>query len=115
MITIETTADLLRINVFEELNLDDYKELESAITDTLKSAERVKLLFDLRKMSGFTLDVAWEDIKFVSQHSHDFERIAVITDDQWISWASWVNAAFTDAKIEIFPNPEDAASWVSAS
>lgn len=114
MITIEKATGLLQINVFEELTISDYKEFEAAVADNLKSAERVDLLFDLRMMTGFSLDVAWEDIKFVRQHSHDFAKIAVITNDQWVSWASWINAAFMDATVEIFSDPDDARSWIEA-
>jgi hypothetical protein len=52
----------------------------------------VNLLFDLRAMIDYTLDVAWEEIKFFSrEHNHDFTKIAVVTDDQWITWQAWLS------------------------
>ena len=59
-------------------------------------------------------DTHWEDIKFVTSHAHDFQRIAVITQDQWLSWASWINGAFTDAEIDIFTDHDEAMSWMEA-
>lgn len=112
MIAIEQENSLLSVNVYGEMTLSDYKELEQAIIDTHKQAPRIKLLLDMTKMSGFTVDVAWEDIKFIGAHRQDFGRIAVVTDDQWLTWLSWLNGAFTDAEIEIFDSHEAAADWV---
>ena len=114
MITIDHQNNLLKINIFGELTLDDYRELEESIVKTLKSGEKIRLLFDLTMMSGFTVDVAWEDVKFVGAHTHDFERIAIVSNDQWLSWASWINAAFTDAQIQIFDNASEAMSWIQS-
>ena len=112
MIAIEKEKDLLTVTVFGELTLSDYDELEVAILGSLKKAKRIRLLLDLTKMAGFTLDVAWEDIKFVGSHSHDFARIAVVTDDQWLTWMSWLNGAFTDAEIKVFSDTGEASAWI---
>lgn len=112
MIAIDQQKDLLTVNVFGELALADYQELEQAILDGLKSTSKIKLLLDLSKMTGFTVDVAWEDIKFMGAHGNDFARIAIITDDEWLTWISWLNGAFTDAKIEVFDDPKEAGGWV---
>jgi len=36
-------------------------------------------------MADFTVDMAWEEIKFSRQHAGDFRRIAVLTDSQWVA------------------------------
>jgi uncharacterized protein with gpF-like domain len=112
MIAIEDEKELLRVAVFGELTLADYKEFENAAAAGLKSAPKIKLLMDLTQMTGFTLDVAWEEIKFTRAHTHDFQRIAVVTDNQWTSWLSWVSAAFTDAELRLFDEPVAANTWV---
>jgi SpoIIAA-like len=114
MITISHKNTLLKINVFGELTLDDYRELEQSIIKALESGEKIRLLFDLTTMSGFTVDVAWEDVKFVGAHTHDFERIAIVSNDQWLSWVSWINAAFTDAETRIFDSADEAMSWIQS-
>ena len=63
MIVIEEQNDLLKVHVYGELTLADYRELEKAVTGGLRSAPKVRLLMDLAKMAGFTVDVAWEDVK----------------------------------------------------
>ena len=114
MITIDSNNNQLSVNVYGELTLEDYQGLEKAILKNLESTPRINLLLDLTMMSGFTVDVAWEDIKFVGSHSHNFQRIAVVTQDQWLSWVSWINGAFTDAEIKLFDNPNEAIRWIES-
>ena len=90
MIVTEEQSDRLKVHVYGELTLADYRELEKAVTGGLKTVPKVRLLMDLAKMSGFTVDVAWEDIRFTRAHAHDFRRIAVVTDNQWLGWIGWL-------------------------
>jgi hypothetical protein len=64
-------------------------------------------------MLDYSVDVAWEEIKFFSrQHNHDFSKIAVITDDQWLTWNAWLSRLFVDADIRVFTDYEEAIAWV---
>lgn len=114
MIAIENEQDLVKATVYAEFTLADYKEFEDAITRELESVPKIKLLLDLTNMAGFTVDVAWEDIKFTKSHSHDFERIAVVTTNQWVSWASWLGTTFTDAEVQFFEDADAANTWIHA-
>ena len=111
MIIVQEEKGLLKANVYAELTLADYRELELAMVNKLKAQRKLNLLLDLRNMAGFTLDVVWEDIKFTRSHPHDFARIAVIADDQWTPWLSWLGTAFTDADTKIFSDPAAAEAW----
>lgn len=115
MIVIEDKKDLLAVSVYGELTIADYRGLERAIAGELRSAPTVKLLLDVRDMTGFTVDVAWEEIRFTRAHPHDFRRIAVITPQQWGTWLSWVAAAFTDAEVMLFEEPAAAERWLAES
>jgi hypothetical protein len=112
MIVIEEEKDLLKAHVYGELTLADYREFEAAVGSELKTAPKIKLLMDLANMSGFTVDVAWEDLKFTRAHAHDFRRIAVVTHSQWLSWVSWLGAAFTQAEVKMFEDAGAAGAWL---
>jgi hypothetical protein len=105
VIVIEEKKDLLKATIYAEFTLADYQEFERAVTHGLASVPKIKLIIDLT-------NVAWEDIKFTRAHAHDFERIGVVTGNQWISWAGWLGTAFTDAEVQFFENPGEANSWV---
>ena len=115
MIVVNEVNDLLELNVYGELTLADYRSFEEAVGRELKSAPKIKLLLDLTKMNGYTLDVAWEEIKFTRAHAHDFRRIAIVSDTQLAPWLSWVNAAFSDAEARIFEQREPAVAWLKSA
>lgn len=115
MVTIEHKDQVVNIAVLGEFTLADYKQLEEEVEYRIRTHGRVDLLFDLRDMLGYTLDVAWEEFKFSRQHAHDFGRIAVVTRDQWVAWSTWINRAFMDADIELFEAYDDALDWLRPS
>ena len=113
MITIEQNEKLVNIAVLGEFTIADFKTFEEQTLYKLKSPGELDLLFDLRAMVGYTLDVAWEEIKFFHrEHNHDFTKIAVVTDNQWITWQAWLSRAFVDADIRVFTDYEEARAWV---
>ena len=77
MITIQHEDRQITAGIYGEFTLTDYRTFESEVLDTLRLKGRVDLLMDLRDMLSYTLDVAWEDIRFVRAHAHDFRRVAV--------------------------------------
>lgn len=113
MITIEQSDNLVNAAVLGEFTIADFKAFEEQSLDKLKSSDALNLLFDLRAMLDYTLDVAWEEIKFFSrEHQHDFSKIAVVTDNQWITWQAWLSRIFVDAEICVFTDYDEAKAWV---
>jgi len=115
MITIKQTDSLVNAAVLGEFTLADFKTFEEQSLYKLKSPGTVNLLFDLRAMIDYTLDVAWEELKFFSrEHNHDFSKIAVVTTDQWLTWQAWLSRIFVDADIRVFTDYAEAQNWVQA-
>lgn len=112
MIAIEGRKDVLAVSVYDKLTLADYQRFEQAVMQDLAAAPKLKLLLDVRAMSGFTVDVAWEEIKFTRAHAHDFRRIAVVAPGPWAPWLSWVSAAFSDAEVMLFDDAAAAEAWL---
>jgi hypothetical protein len=114
MIVVNESKDLLEMHVYGELALADYRDFEKAVSRELNTAPKLKLLIDLTNMTGYTLDVVWEEIRFARAHAHAFRRIAIVSESQWAPWISWVNAAFSDAEARIFDNSSEALAWLQA-
>jgi hypothetical protein len=113
MITIEQTENLLNVAVLGEFTIADFKTFEEQSLYKLKTPGALNLLFDLRAMVSYTIDVAWEELKFFRrEHNHDFSKIAVVTDDQWLTWQAWLSRIFVDADIRVFTDYNEAQSWV---
>ena len=113
MINLSVKDNRIEVSVLGQFTGDDYREFEDAVNYGIKFQGTVNLLFDLRDMLSYSLDVAWEELVFTREHRHDFGRIAVLTGDQWVAWSLWVNRMFSSAEIQLFDDLELAQAWVS--
>ena len=114
MIAIDHKENLVTVNVLGEFTLADFKEFEELVLYKTKFTGPVRLLFDLREMIGFTVDMAIEEIKFSRLHGSDFKRIAVVTDSQWVAWSAWLEQLFVSADLRVFETTEAAHDWLTA-
>ena len=113
MINLSVKDNRIEVSVLGQFTADDYREFEEAVNYGIKFQGTLNLLFDLRDMLSYSLDVAWEELVFTREHKHDFGRIAVLTGDQWVAWSLWVNRMFSSAEIQLFDDLELAQAWVS--
>lgn len=111
MIAIKTEGNLISVSVIGEFTLEDYKEFEEHVLYVLREGG-VRLLLDLRDMVRYTVDVAWEEIRFAREHRYDFRKIAVVTGDEWMVWIAWLNRAFVDGEVRVFDDPGLALEWL---
>jgi hypothetical protein len=111
MISLSVEKNVVTLSVLGEFTLDDFRQFEEHVLYAAKLGP-VNLLIDLRDMVGYTLDVVWEEIKFSREHQYDFDKIAVVTDSQWVAWSAWLQRIFVDADIEVFDDYDEARAWV---
>ena len=112
MITIQKTGNLVNVAILGEFTLADYKEFEDQVLFKYHFEGKGNLLFDWREMLSYTIDVAWEEIKFIREHASEFSKVAVITDNQWQGWSAWVSNLFIDADIRVFTDLAEANAWL---
>ena len=115
MISLDIKNNQIAVSVMGQFTLDDYREFEQAVCYGIQFQGTVDLLFDLRDMLSYSLDVAWEELKFSREHKNDFGRIAILTDDQWMAWSMWLNRLFMSADIRLFDDLEMAQAWLAGN
>jgi len=113
MISLNVKDNQIAVTVMGQFTLEDYREFEQAVMYGIQFKGTVNLLFDLRDMLSYSLDVAWEELKFSREHKNDFGRIAILTGDQWVAWSMWVNRSFMSADIRLFDELDLAQAWVA--
>ena len=79
MITIDHNDSLISVTVLGEFTLADFKEFEELVIYKTRFSGPVRLFMDLTEMAGFTLDMAWEEVKFSREHANDFERVGIFS------------------------------------
>lgn len=113
MISLTMQNDVIAVTVMGQFTLEDYREFEQAVCYGIQFQGKVNLLFDLRDMLSYSVDVAWEELKFSREHKNDFGRIAILTGDQWVAWSMWINRLFMSADIRLFDDLDAAQAWVA--
>lgn len=113
MISLKIDGNQIAVTVMGQFTLGDYREFEQAVCHGIEAQGKVNLLFDLRDMLSYSIDVAWEELKFSREHKSDFGRIAILTGDEWVAWSMWINRMFMTADIRLFDELEPAQLWMA--
>jgi SpoIIAA-like len=96
---------------------EDYdKVLIPALEEKLKKHKKIRVLYHLGgDFSGFTAEAMWDDAKVGIRHLTAFEKIAVVSDVDWIVGAVKVFAFVIPCPVRIFGNERlhEAKVWVS--
>lgn len=113
MIAIDHQEHLITVTVLGEFTLADFKEFEELVNFKVKFEGSVSLLFDLREMADYTVDMALEEIRYSRAHSDEFDRVAVITESQWVAWSAWISQVFVSADLRVFADEAQARAWLA--
>lgn len=101
-----------------EVTAADYEEvLEPAIEDALARHDRLRLLYVLgADFTGYSGGAAWEDGKVGMAHLTKWEKIAVVSDKDWVRHTVNVVGYLIPGKVKVFSVAEeaDASEWVTA-
>ena len=114
MITIQHEGDLTVVGVFARLEIADFRRLEDEIESQLRLPGRLDLLVDMRGMLGYTLDVAFEDLRFTREHAHDVGRVAILSENDAVIWTALLSELFVRAEIRVFDDETVARDWLGA-
>lgn len=115
MISLDIKDNQIAVTVMGQFTLEDYREFEEAVDYGVQFKGKLNLLFDLRDMLSYSVDVAWEELKFSRAHRDDFGRIAILTGNEWVAWSMWINRMFMSADIRLFDDLDLAQAWVAGA
>lgn len=102
-----------------QVNASDYEIVViPAIESALKLHGRIRMLYQLGPaFSGFTSGAMWDDMKLGLAHFKAWERIAVVTDLDWVAGATRLFGFAMPCSVKVFSNKEfaEAANWIVAA
>lgn len=116
MITTDAVGSRIELHAFGRLTIADLRSFEITCESHRRHRRghsRLDLLLDLRNMEGQSLDAIIEEWKYAHAHAEDFRRIAVVSDDQLVSWGACLSQLFMNAEFGAFDNLEAADTWLS--
>lgn len=117
---LEIIADLpeqiIGVRVSGKITADDYREvLVPAVEERLASHAKARLLYVIgEEFDSFTGGAAWEDAKVGMSHFTSFDRIAVVSDIDWIEGMVKAFGFALPGKVRTFDldEYEEARSWI---
>jgi hypothetical protein len=102
-----------------QVTASDYEGvLVPAVEAGLAEHGKVRLLYQLGPaFTGFTPGAMWGDMKIGVAQINAWERIAVVTDVDWIAGATRLLGFAVPCPVRVFPNNEiaEATRWISAA
>ena len=114
---IELAADnAIGFSANGEVTAEDYETvLIPAVEEILRHEEKIRFLYHLGpEFTGFTGGAMWDDAKVGLRHLGAWERIALVTDVEWLRKAAPLISITVPGEVKLFANTELAAAmrWV---
>ena len=96
----------------------DYERVAiPAVEEALKTHDRIRMLFQVpADFDGFAPGAVWDDVKMGMGHFTAWEKIAVVTDVDWIRGSIRLFAFLMPCPVKLFANDEmaEATRWIVA-
>jgi hypothetical protein len=98
---------------------EDYEVvLVPAVEAAFKGHEKVRLYYQVdTDFSGIESSAMWEDFKVGVEHWLRWERVAVVTDINWIRYSILAFGFLMPGAVKVFPLAEASAAreWIGAA
>jgi SpoIIAA-like len=102
-----------------QVTRQDYgRVLIPAVEAALRRQQRIRLYYEIGpQCTGFDPGAMWEDTKLGFEHFSRWERVAVVTDIEWIRIAIDAFGFLMPGKVRVFATREtaEARAWVAAA
>ncbi len=110
--------DTFGFEAIGEVTNQDYNDLlEPLLAKARAEGQKLRFLFFLGpNFQGFTAAAAWEDFKLGSRHLSSFDRIALVTDTQWLQSATRFVGSLLPCPLKVFENKSlnAAKAWLNS-
>lgn len=113
----DTPGNVVAVSATGQVIRRDYDEvLIPAVEQAAQAHERVRILYHLGPyFVGFSAGAMWDDARLGVRHLRAFERIAVVTDTEWVVNSVKAFAFVIPCPVKIFPDAslEEALAWIA--
>ena len=116
----DVPAPVVGIKATGQVTGDDYRTvLIPAVENALEGGHKVRLLYVLGddvKGMGFSAGAAWEDTKVGLGHYNRWEKVAVVSDKEWLRDSVDIFGYLIPGQVKAFAPAEEteARTWVSS-
>lgn len=101
-----------------KVTAEDYKSVIIPLVEKkLETYPKISLLYHIGSdFAGMEAEAVWEDTKVGLHYLKAWEKIAVVSDIEWIRWAMDIFGIAMPGHVKVFANAQlaEARKWVSA-
>lgn len=116
---IEVIDDLagpfVGLRVHGTVTAADYEDVAAPeITAALARHDRLRVLYVLADdFDGYTLGAVWDDARLGGRGRHAWERVAVVTDTDWVRGAVRAFGWMIPGEVRVFREEPPAREWLT--
>lgn len=109
-----TTPNYLKLTASGTNSGTDVTQFVSEFEQIAEQSGAVRMLIELDNFKGWDASGLWEDLKFDMSHQSDMKRIAIVGDETWQEWGTWLSKPFFAAEMRYFNTDEaqQAEDWL---
>ena len=100
-----------------ELHAGDYQDvLLPAIEAVIQQGRKVNIVLVFERFDGMSGGALWQDLKMGVEHLTHWERVALVTDIDWMTHVAELFGWMTPGELRRFPlaEREAAIAWAAA-
>jgi hypothetical protein len=110
----EDGGKLLAVHVSGKLAKADYELFVPEFERLAGLHGKLRVLFDMAGLHGWTAGALWADTKFAMHHFSDIDRLAVVGEKKWQEGMATFCKPFTKATVKYFDHSaaDEARQWL---
>ncbi len=114
MLTVKKTDEIIYTTATEKLDEADYEKLVPMLESMIVKHGKIRWYFEMNDFHGWTLNAFWKDLKFDISNAQNFEKIAMVGENNWQDWMTQLMKPFTSASIKFFgfSQAQEAKDWI---
>lgn len=109
---------VIAITAMGKVTGDDYENvLIPLVEKKLNQYDKLRLLYYFSpEFSGYQAEAMWDDAKIGFKHLTSWEKIAIVTDDEWITRSVKAFGFMMPGEVKLYPTAqlEAAKTWISS-
>lgn len=97
------------------LHATDYRDVVLPALERAGESGEIRFVIVIPDFKGLSGGALWEDLKIGFQHLRSWKRIALITDIEWMTYATMLFGWMTPGEVKAFglAARDDAIAWVA--
>ena len=115
---VDMPAGTLGFEAVGEVTAEDYEQVMTPSVEAVAKDVGVRIVFLVGdRFEGFTTGAMWEDAKFGVSEPRHWERLALVTDVEWMRHVAGLLGWMVPGKFKTFPvaELEAAKTWTAAA